>query len=337
VDGQGLRPQGAGRQRWIGTFDTEAEADDAERAATLGIAPSARARTIEDWSIVWLRDYNRPALSTRRTYRFAVERINADVGEVLLARVDRPTARRLAKTWPKGVTRVAPTMFGDAHRDGVIAANPFTSLRLETPKGRKDLDALTEPEICELADAALTALGEYGSQFRALLLFLAYVGCRPGELCCVRRDDLDAQLGEVVIRFSLDGQGGEKAPKNSKPRLVVVPPLALAAIADVPPRLDSPYLFHTSGGHRLSKGMLSYYFRVVRQPWAGREKLAMYELRHACATLLMERGVPPHVVANQLGHTDGGALVQRLYGHPSDRGMREQIRMSFAGRGAGVT
>jgi hypothetical protein len=28
--------------------------------------------------------------------------------------------------------------------------------------------------------------------------------------------------------------------------------------------------------------------------------------------LLMERGLPPHVVANQLGHTDGGALVQRL-------------------------
>jgi hypothetical protein len=39
----------------------------------------------------------------------------------------------------------------------------------------------------------------------------------------------------------------------------------------------------------------------------------------------MERGLPPHVVANQLGHTDGGALVQRLYGHPSERGMRDQV------------
>ena len=55
------------------------------------------------------------------------------------------------------------------------------------------------------------------------------------------------------------------------------------------------------------------------------ERLELYELRPACATLLMERGLPPHVVANQLGHTDGGALVQRLYGHPSERGMREQI------------
>src|SRR3954469_19497137 len=73
---------------------------------------------------------------------------------------------------------------------------------------------------------------------------------------------------------------------------------------------------------------------VVRQRWGKRDKLELYELRHACATLLMERGLPPHVVANQLGHTDGGALVQRLYGHPAERGMRDQVRLAFAGWGA---
>jgi hypothetical protein len=73
--------------------------------------------------MVWLRDYARPAPATQRTYRYAVERINADAGDVLLARVDRPTARRLAAQWPKGTTRVARTMFADAQRDGLIAAN----------------------------------------------------------------------------------------------------------------------------------------------------------------------------------------------------------------------
>jgi integrase len=225
-------------------------------------------------------------------------------------------------------------MFADAHRDGLIAANPFTNLRLETPKGRKDLDALTEKEIAQLANAAVPALGEYGHQFRAILFFLAYVGCRPGELCCIRRADLDRQRSEMTIRFALDGQGGEKAPKNGRPRVVTVPPPAIAALVDVPARVDSPYLFHSARGRRLSKATLSYYFRVVRQRWARRDKLDLYELRHACATLLMERGLPPHVVANQLGHTDGGALVQRLYGHPSERGMREQVRLAFGSWGA---
>jgi integrase len=55
-----------------------------------------------------------------------------------------------------------------------------------------------------------------------------------------------------------------------------------------------------------------------------------YELRHMCATLLLERGLPSHVVANQLGHTGGGALVQRLYGHPSGRGTREQTHLALS-------
>ena len=100
-------PKALGRQRWIGSFETEEEAIDAERAASVGIAPSARARTIRDWSMVWLRDYARPALATRRTYRYASERIVADAGDLLLARVDRPAARRLAKAWPLNTTRVA--------------------------------------------------------------------------------------------------------------------------------------------------------------------------------------------------------------------------------------
>jgi hypothetical protein len=39
----------------------------------------------------------RPALATHRTDSSAVERINAYAGELLFGRVDRSTARRLAK------------------------------------------------------------------------------------------------------------------------------------------------------------------------------------------------------------------------------------------------
>ena len=52
--------------------------------------------------------------------------------------------------------RVARTMWADAVRDEVCDLNPWTNLRLETPKGRKDLDALTEQEIRGLADSRRT-------------------------------------------------------------------------------------------------------------------------------------------------------------------------------------
>jgi integrase len=317
------------RSKWIGTYEFKHEAEAAEAAAKGGYLPSGRAKTVQDWSVIWLRDYQRPAPATQRTYKYAVEAIVADIGDMRLDLLDRPSARKFANKWPHGTTRVARAMFGDAMRDGLVVANPFSDLRIAAPRGRKDIDALTEKEIRSLADKAGEELGRFGREFRAIILFLGYVGCRPGELACIRRDDVDPVKGEVVIRFALDGMGAEKAPKNGKPRIVTVPPPALEALRDVPLRIGSPYLFHTPTGKRLSKGILSYYFREARAHW-GRKDLEMYALRHACATLLLERGLPPHVVANQLGHTDGGALVQKLYGHPQEKGMREQVRLAFA-------
>ena len=54
-----------------------------------------------------------------------------------------------------------------------------------------------------------------------------------------------------------------------------------------------------------------------------------YELRHFCATHLLELGVSHADVAVQLGHTDGGALVMSTYGHPSEDGARERLKRAF--------
>ena len=59
-----------------------------------------------------------------------------------------------------------------------------------------------------------------------------------------------------------------------------------------------------------------YYWRLLRTE-AGRPKMAFYELRHFCATHLLELEASHADVVVQLGHTDGGALVMSPYGHPS--------------------
>jgi len=56
-----------------------------------------------------------------------------------------------------------------------------------------------------------------------------------------------------------------------------------------------------------------------------------YELRHFCATHLLELGVLHADVAVQLGHTDGGALVMSTYGHPSEVAARERLKRAFGG------
>ena len=64
---------------------------------------------------------------------------------------------------------------------------------------------------------------------------------------------------------------------------------------------------------------------------AGGRDLDLYELRHAAATMLLERGVSPADVAVQLGHTDGGALVMARYGHPSEDAARDRLKTAYAG------
>jgi integrase len=69
----------------------------------------------------------------------------------------------------------------------------------------------------------------------------------------------------------------------------------------------------------------------VRIAWtaAGRRDLDLHELRHAAATMLLERGVAHADVAVQLGHEDGGALVMSRYGHPSRDPARHRLKMAF--------
>ena len=40
----------------------------------------------------------------------------------------------------------------------------------------------------------------------------------------------------------------------------------------------------------------------------------------------------PYVIAEQLGHKDGGKLVTQLYGHPDKKNARRRIREAFDGR-----
>ena len=95
--------------------------------------------------------------------------------------------------------------------------------------------------------------------------------------------------------------------------MVLLPPPARAALGDFPRGID--LLFRGVRGQRLSKSSVFRYFDRVRTE-ANREDLDVYDLRHFCAHHLYVRmGLPARVVAMQLGHRDGGRLVENLYGH----------------------
>ena len=317
------------RKRWVGTFRTRAEAREAEREASRRRYVGGRI-TCGEFAALWLDEYPRPAGATRRTYRYGLKAFAEEFARVRLADLDRVTARGWALRHPQSNVRVVRAMFNDAINDGLHPGpNPFANLRLEQSRGRKDLIALTVDELDELAEVALRVHGEFGPVFRAMVIFSAYVGLRPGELFALERSDVGRD--EVQIRQNLDGTGTLKAPKNEQERVVVLPPPAREALKDVPGRLDVPWLFVTKRGRRFSKSSLYYYWNPVRAAF-GRPGMDYYELRHFCATHLLDLGVSHADVAIQLGHTDGGALVMSTYGHPSEGAARERLKEAFRPR-----
>lgn len=312
----------------LGTFDSKKEATTVEADWKLRTRPTGR-ETCNAFAERWPRDYPRPRQSTNVHNAEHVRRFAKDFKDVRLTDVDRPTARAWALKHHGDVPAVR-AMFGDAVRDGLVAANPFAALRLPQSRGRKDITALTETELKALADLTLDPrmeLGDYAPEYRALLFFAGYVGCRPGETFALRRDDVAGE--HVTISRAYSSRTGETtAPKNGRTRVVTIPPPALKALDDVPLH-PSGLLFRSPTGKQWTAPLHHVYWTRLRL-LANRPGFDFYELRHAAATMLLERGASPWDVSIQLGHTDGGRLVMDTYGHPSEVAARSRLLSVWA-------
>lgn len=108
---------------------------------------------------------------------------------------------------------------------------------------------------------------------------------------------------------------------------------AKAGLLAMPRPVDSDAtVFRGKKGGVLTGRTQHYYWHPVRCRF-GKPSMDFYELRHFCGSWLFnDLELPAQDVAHQLGHTDGGALVQRLYGHPSERLARERIKRATAGK-----
>ena len=165
-------------------------------------------------------------------------------------------------------------------------------------------------------------LGAYANPVRGWLYFQAYVGCRPAEGLGVERAlDIDLKAGEVHIRQQKYRDGSLSTPKNGRERTVILPDPAREKLALIPTRLGSPWLFHNKRGDELLYppllGVLALHPRRVgagrRPALAGADSqpkgVDPYHLRHFCGSHLADLGCTAPDIAEQLGHTDGGALA----------------------------
>ncbi len=320
-----------GRQVWVpgGPWATKTQAQAAERRHRDLLETKRSEETCAEFAERWLEDWPRPAASTRQLYKQAADRFTADFGPTLIGAVERISARSWALGVPRNISKIIGTMYEDARNIGLVSDNPFSNLRLPANEKTAEVAPPTLDEFHRLLGACMV-LGGYAAEFRALVTFDAWLGLRAGEIQGLQWRDIDADT--VRVRRARKDDGSYGKPKNGQER--DIPFLDSARVLDHVPRRDQDeFVFHTPHGKPLKKGNLYYHWKTVREASgtsadrisAGLRMLRFHDLRHFCATQLLEQGASHFDVSVMLGHEDGGALVMARYGHPSKDAARARL------------
>lgn len=181
-----------------------------------------------------------------------------------------------------------------------------------------------------------------GARLRALYACMYYGGLRPSEATGLRRQDCEipelcgcegdcscglpkAAWGRLVLARSRPGPGrlytdsgethddkGLKRRPAGEKRVVPIPPELVRILRnhfDEFGAAEDGRLFRTSTGGVVPASTVWRIWRNARAVGLSPEQLVTplagrpYDLRHACATLLLNAGVPPKEVARRLGHS----------------------------------
>lgn len=333
-------------QRYVGAYETEevARAHETvalrERDERYGLAASVTPiKPLSHWTVA---EYGDRFLSvhcehlsgeTFRDYRYEVERFKREHGARPMHSFTRQEAVDWSMTVPKNTRRVVRRMFDRCEYDGGLTVNHFKGIEVpsQKPAGRGGT-ALVVLDDGELADLIATAErihpGPFGVMLGAFIEIAAHTGMRPGELFALRKDRVHPESFKVDVLESRARSGALKSPKNGRTRTIAFPPPAVAALRRIETHPGSPLVFTTKRGKMLTPHTWGDAWRVIVAASGTRIK-DVYELRHYCATRLVEAGLADYQVGFQLGHTDNGRLVRLVYFHPRVETMHEAVLRTY--------
>ncbi len=183
---------------------------------------------------------------------------------------------------------------------------------------------MTKEQFAQLLTAS--SVSKNAALFRLYIRFLALTGAREKEALALRWADVDFTRGMVTI-----GSGG--VAKNHRQRDVDFSPelerLMHELAATRPP--DCTWVFPSPqrGAKDIHAMRLRDSLNAVRKeaglPWIG-----FHDLRHFFASQCVMAGLDFMTISQWLGHSDGGILVGKIYGHLADSHKREAARkLSF--------
>jgi integrase len=248
----------------------------------------------------------------------SVERIHRPLVEDLIASIaiDRPRQAEMALALLKRILKWA-------EERGQQVDRAIYGARIAKPNER-------EPQFLTWEEAE--ELRSWMPEHIARIVPIAILTMlRRSEILGLRDRDVDFDAGSIAV-FSQRQDGARVTTKTrAGRRMVDVGPVALKLLREQQlARAPNPegLLFVTRAGTPWNAH--NFYARVFKPAasHAGRPTLTLHDLRHTGASLMIAAGCHVKVIAEQMGHADGGALVLRRYGHLY-KGARKQAALAL--------
>lgn len=196
---------------------------------------------------------------------------------------------------------------------GVIASFPRVPQLKQKPAPIRQL--LSPQDVERLLAHCKPSVTKNATLLAFYLRFLALSGGREKESLRIRWSDVDFENRQVTI-------GADGLAKTARHRSVNFSGELESLLREMnegrPP--DSSFLFPSAqrGSKDIPGRSLRESFRLVRRaaglPWVG-----FHDFRHAFASICVMGGIDYMTIAHWLGHSDGGVLIGKTYGHLNDK------------------
>lgn len=314
--------------------EASAKLKSAMAKVSKGLSLKADWQPLAAYLTVWLEEVARPKLaySTLKSYESYLNRhIIPELGHIKLGELTPQDVQKfLNKRARSGLTprtvqylrAILRSALAEAEAWGYIERNS-ASLAKAPKMERREVSVLTATDARALI--ASTVDDRIGNLFALAL----YTGLRQGELLGLRWPDIDLDQGTIQIRKALQKQGREMKfiePKTARSRRKIFLPAAAVSIlthqkvnVDVMRRhagsawQDWDLVFPSQVGTPLDGSNVTHHLQR-KLTEAGLPRVRFHDLRHTCATLLLEQGVQDRVIMEQLGHSQI-TLTLNTYSH----------------------
>jgi integrase len=260
--------------------------------------------TADELARTWADRWPRPDPETNRHHRRMVRGFGADFAGCDPEDIDATEARAWAIAHP-GKVRYVRAMLNDALADGLIQRHVFTSLRLPQPE-EEPITVPTDKQIARLEAAAL------GLEMRQAIIVAKRTGLRQGELRALAVEDVPSVANRLDVEWQITRDGRLKRPKKGSAGRILLPDDAARIVGHRSERAAADTSLRPHRLFPLSRDQLQRQWKATRV--AAGVWIRWHDLRHYCATWMLDAGATTEDVARQLRCDE--ELIRRRYGHP---------------------